>query len=136
MMTTVDNLQSFSEPVSDLVESFLDTISSIDSSELSPDGSFYATLMHEVDSAISDYLDDNNLASLDYVDLHQHFINTVAQELISETSNDDTFSELNSDECGNYVIDDVFAALETYSSYHIDLPLSNDSLNELFYDSD
>ncbi len=136
MMATVDNSHSFSEPVSLLVESFLDSISCIDSSELSSDGSLYATLMYEVDSVVSEYLDNNNLASLDYVDMQQHFINTVAQELISETSDDDTFSELTSDEFGNYVLDDVFAALESYGSHHIDLSLSIDIQNELFHDSD
>lgn len=81
--------------------------------------------MHEIDSAISHYLDENEIPSIVFVELQQELINTVAQKLIEESSNEEGNGELNIDNEGNYSIEAVFEALETYNLNAIDSTLSN-----------
>ena len=121
-----------SSAIHDLVNCFLDRLSNAHEEQEGNNKLFKENLMHEIDSAISHYLDENAIPSIVFVELQQELINTVAQKLIEESSNEEGNGELNIDNEGNYSIEAVFEALETYNLNAIDSTLSNhDNLSHL-----
>ena len=78
----------FMEPitttVTELVDQFLEMASSPD---VEPPGSDsrQAGLMYELDTLVSDYLDQNQLSTDEFHHLEQHVLNTIAEDLINES---------------------------------------------------
>ena len=107
----------FMEPitttVTELVDQFLEMASSPD---VEPPGSDsrQAGLMYELDTLVSDYLDQNQLSSDEFHHLEQQVLNTIAEDLIneSETLNENDSLDLTQDELGNFDAESVFTALD------------------------
>ena len=107
----------FMEPitttVTGLVDQFLEMASSPD---VEPPGSDsrQAGLMYELDTLVSDYLDQNQLSSDEFHHLEQQVLNTIAEDLIngSEVQNENGSLDLTQDELGNFDAESVFTALD------------------------
>lgn len=114
-----------SSAIHDLVISFLDRISNTDEETEADNPLFKEHMMHEVDNTISNYLDEHELPSIAFVELQQELVNTVAQKITDELNAEEGTGELNINNEGNYSIETVFEALETYNLNAIDSTLSN-----------
>ena len=107
----------FMEPitttVTELVDQFLEMASSPD---VEPPGSDsrQAGLMYELDTLVSDYLDQNQLSADEFHHLEQQVLNTIAEDLINESEalNENDSLDLTQDELGNFDAESVFTALD------------------------
>ena len=77
-------MQPQTAPITELVDQFLEMASSPD---VEPPGSDsrQAGLMYELDTLVSDYLDQNQLSSDEFHHLEQQVLNTIAEDLINES---------------------------------------------------
>lgn len=114
-----------SSTINDLVDSFLNRLSNTCKGAENNNQSLKEELMHEMDDTISNYLDENELLSMDFADLQQELINTVAQKLTDASNATENTAELNTDNEGNYNFAAVFEALENHTLNTIDLTLTN-----------
>ena len=101
------------EPINELVSQFLETANS---PKIDPPGSGarQAGLMYELDTLVSDYLDQNQLSTDEFHHLEQQVLNTIAEDLISksETQNVNDSLDLPQDELGNFNAESVFTAID------------------------
>ena len=106
-------MQSITGTITELVDQFLEMASSRD---VEPPGSDsrQAGLMYELDTLVSDYLDQNQLSTDEFHHLEQQVLNTIAEDLISESEalNENDSLELTQDDLGNFDAESVFTALD------------------------
>ena len=106
-------MQSITGTITELVDQFLEMASSRD---VEPPGSDsrQAGLMYELDTLVSDYLDQNQLSTDEFHHLEQQVLNTIAEDLISESEalNENDSLDLTQDELGNFDAESVFTALD------------------------
>lgn len=107
-MTTTMN--SIPENVSDLVEKFLD-VAQETAIDMSNTGSRQAELMYELDTLVSDFLDQNQLSSNEFNALEQQVLNSIAEGLIHE-DNQREASDLDHDDNGDFLAESVFTAID------------------------
>ena len=98
------------EPITELVSQFLDMARN---SEIEPPGSGarQAGLMYELDTLVSDFLDQNQMSGDEFHNLEQQVLNSIAEDLISDSNENDSLA-LDHDELGNFDADSVFTALD------------------------
>ena len=98
------------EPITELVSQFLDMARN---SEIEPPGSGarQAGLMYELDTLVSDFLDQNQMSGDDFHNLEQQVLNSIAEDLISDSNENDSLA-LDHDELGNFDAESVFTALD------------------------
>ena len=98
------------EPITELVSQFLDMARN---SEIEPPGSGarQAGLMYELDTLVSDFLDQNQMSGDEFHNLEQKVLNSIAEDLIGESNENDSLS-LDHDELGNFDAESVFTALD------------------------
>ena len=96
--------------ITDVVSQFLDMART---SEIDSPGSTtrQAGLMYELDSLVSDFLDQNQISSEEYNSLEQQVLNSVAEELILDSDDHDSL-DLRADDQGNYDAESVMAAID------------------------
>ena len=106
-------MQPLTAPITELVDQFLEMASSRD---IEPPGSDsrQAGLMYELDTLVSDYLDQNQLSTDEFHHLEQQVLNTIAEDLINESEalNENDSLDLTQDELGNFDAESVFTALD------------------------
>ena len=106
-------MQPLTATITELVDQFLEMASSPD---IEPPGSDsrQAGLMYELDTLVSDYLDQNQLSTDEFHHLEQQVLNTIAEDLISESEalNENDSLDLTQDELGNFDAESVFTALD------------------------
>ena len=103
-------IEAMTDTVSELVNQFLDMANSLArSSTESTDRQ--ASLMYELDSLISNYLDENQLSTDDYAALEQQVLNSLAEQIILE-GDEAKEIDLGADDNGNFAAESVFSALE------------------------
>ena len=104
-------MQPLSATITELVDQFLEMASSPD---IEPPGSDsrQAGLMYELDTLVSDYLDQNQLSTDEFHHLEQQVLNTIAEDLINESEalNENDSLDLTQDELGNFDAESVFTA--------------------------
>ena len=108
-MTVTDSIPAM-EPITELVSQFLDMARN---SEIEPPGSGarQAGLMYELDTLVSDFLDQNQMSGDEFHNLEQQVLNSIAEDLISGSNENDSLA-LDHDELGNFDADSVFTALD------------------------
>ena len=99
------------EPITELVSQFLDMARN---SEIEPPGSGarQAGLMYELDTLVSDFLDQNQMSGDEFHNLEQQVLNSIAEDLISDSNENDSLLALDHDELGNFDAESVFTALD------------------------
>jgi len=103
-------IEAMTDTVSELVNQFLDMASSLGrGSTGNPERQ--ASLMYELDSLISNYLDENQLSTDDYAALEQQVLNSLAEQIILEGDGTREI-DIGADENGNFAAESVFTALE------------------------
>ena len=103
-------MESITANITELVSQFLDTARH---SEIEPPGSEarQAGLMYELDTVVSDFLDQNQMSGDEFHNLEQQVLNSIAEDLISDNSENDSLT-LDHDELGNFDAESVFTALD------------------------
>ena len=76
-----------------------------------------AVLMYELDSMVSDFLDQHQLSSDEFMLLEQQVLKSIAEELTLEEA-DSGDLQLNPDDEGNFSADSVLAALDLSITDH------------------
>ena len=113
MTDSTSPMETITATITDLVGQFLDMARN---SDIEPPGSGarQAGLMYELDTLVSDFLDQNQLSADEFNSLEQQVLNTIAEDLISEasTNNENDAFVLNHDELGNFDAESVFTALD------------------------
>ena len=113
MSDPASTMQQLTAPITELVDQFLEMASSPD---VEPPGSDsrQAGLMYELDTLVSDYLDQNQLSTDEFHHLEQQVLITIAEDLIngSEALNENDSLDLTQDELGNFDAESVFTALD------------------------
>ena len=101
------------ETITELVSQFLD-IARNANIEPSGSGARKAGLMHELDTLVSDFLDQNQLSAGEFHYLEQQVLNTIAEDLINESAalNENDSLDISQDELGNFNAESVFTALD------------------------
>ena len=109
-MTMTDSNPAM-EPITELVSQFLDMARN---SEIEPPGSGarQAGLMYELDTLVSDFLDQNQMSGDEFHNLEQQVLNSIAEDLISDSNENDSLLALDHDELGNFDAESVFTALD------------------------
>ena len=106
-------MQPLTATITELVDQFLEMANSPD---IEPPGSDsrQAGLMYELDTLVSDYLDQNQLSADEFHHLEQQVLNTIAEDLISdsEAPSENNSLDLTQDELGNFDAESVFTALD------------------------
>ena len=106
-------MQPLTATITELVDQFLEMASSRD---VEPPGSDsrQAGLMYELDTLVSDYLDQNQLSTDEFHHLEQQVLNTIAEDLINESEalNENDSLDLTQDDLGNFDAESVFTALD------------------------
>ena len=99
------------EPITELVSQFLDMARN---SEIEPPGSGarQAGLMYELDTLVSDFLDQNQMSGDEFHNLEQQVLNSIAEDLISDSNENDSLLALDHDELGNFDAESVLTALD------------------------
>ena len=116
---------SLSESISDLVNQFLD-LSRSPEMETSDSVGSHLGLMYELDSLVSNYLDQNQLSADQFNAIEQQVLNSLAEDVILEADVGDNSFELATDDQGNYDADAVLTALDLYNlEAPIDIPLDS-----------
>ena len=107
---TMTNSNPAMEPITELVSQFLDMARN---SEIEPPGSRarQAGLMYELDTLVSDFLDQNQMSGDEFHNLEQQVLNSIAEDLISDSNENDSLA-LDHDELGNFDAESVFTALD------------------------
>ena len=77
-------------------------------------------LMYELDTLVSNFLDQNQLSADQFNAIEQQVLNTLAEDVILEADVGDSNFELAMDDQGNYEADAVFTALDLYN---LDAPI-------------
>ena len=97
--------------ITELVGQFLDMARN---SEIEPPGSGarQAGLMYELDTLVSDFLDQNQMSGDEFHNLEQQVLNSIAEDLISDSNENDSLLALDHDELGNFDAESVFTALD------------------------
>ena len=70
-----------------------------------------ADLMYELDTLVSDFLDQNQMSGDEFHNLEQQVLNSIAENLISDSNENDSLA-LDHDELGNFDAESVFTALD------------------------
>ena len=96
--------------IPELVTQFLDTARGSGANYLDS-VTRQADLMYELDTLVSDFLDQNQMSGEEFHNLEQEVLNSIAEDLISERSENDSLS-LDHDELGNFDAESVFTALD------------------------
>ena len=113
MSDPASTMQQLTAPITELVDQFLEMASSPDVEHPGSD-SRQAGLMYELDTVVSDYLDQNQLSTDEFHHLEQQVLNTIAEDLINESEalNENDSLNLTQDELGNFDAESVFTALD------------------------
>ena len=121
MTDSSSHLTAIETSITDVVSQFLDMART---SEIDSPGSTtrQAGLMYELDSLVSDFLDQNQISSEEYNSLEQQVLNSVAEELILDSDHHDSL-DLRADDQGNYDAESVMAAIDLDLSAVDDLNL-------------
>ena len=96
--------------IPDLVTQFLDTARDSGANYLDS-ATRQADLMYELDTLVSDFLDQNQMSGEEFHNLEQKVLNSIAEDLIGESNENDSLS-LDHDELGNFDAESVFTALD------------------------
>ena len=74
-----------------------------------------ADLMYELDTLVSDFIDQNEMSANEFNNLEQQVLNSIAETLIREdsTENDNDELGLNHDNLGNFDAESVLTALDS-----------------------
>ena len=101
------------ETITELVSQFLELARN---ANIEPPGSGarQAVLMHELDTLVSDYLDQNQISADEFHYLEKQVLNIIAEDLINEREalNENNPLDLSQDELGNFYPESVFTALD------------------------
>ena len=113
MSDPTTTMQPLTATITELVDQFLEMASSPDVEPRGSD-SRQAGLMYELDTLVSDYLDQNQLSTDEFNHLEQQVLNTIAEDLIndSEELNENDSLDLAQDELGNFDAESVLTALD------------------------
>ena len=68
--------------------------------------------MYELDTLVSDFLDQNQMSGDEFHNLEQQVLNSIAEDLISDSNENDSLLALDHDELGNFDAESVFTALD------------------------
>ena len=96
--------------IPELVTQFLDTAKESGANALDS-ATRQADLMYELDTLVSDFLDQNQMSGDEFHNLEQQVLNSIAEDLISDNSENDSLA-LDHDELGNFDAESVFTALD------------------------
>ena len=96
--------------IPELVTQFLDTARDSGANYLDS-ATRQADLMYELDTLVSDFLDQNQMSGEEFHNLEQKVLNSIAEDLIGESNENDSLS-LDHDELGNFDAESVFTALD------------------------
>ncbi len=111
IMTDIfSSVTAIDSSITDVVSQFLEMASG-NQTDHSASGTRQADLMYELDSLVSDFLDQNQISSKEYNVLEQQVLNSVAEELILKSEQNDVL-DLTADDQGNYDAESVMAALD------------------------
>ncbi|AII48939.1 hypothetical protein KR52_07265 [Synechococcus sp. KORDI-52] len=84
-----------------------------------------ADLMYELDSLVSDFLDENQLDANEFSSIEQQVLNSIAEDLINEETETNAL-EMDQDELGNFDAGSVFSALDmTLMEASVEAPSSS-----------
>jgi len=120
---------SLSESISDLVNQFLD-LSRSPEMETSESLGSHLGLMYELDSLVSNFLDQNQLSADQFNAIEQQVLNSLAEDVILEADVESSSFELAMDDQGNYDADAVLTALDLYNlDAPIDITLDSADVN-------
>ena len=119
---------SLSESISDLVNQFLDLSRSPEMESSESIGS-HLGLMYELDSLVSNFLDQNQLSADQFNAIEQQVLNSLAEDVILEADVESSSFELAMDDHGNYDADAVLTALDLYNDVPIDSSLDSAEVN-------
>ena len=112
---------SLSESISDLVNQFLD-LSRSPEMETSDSVGSHLGLMYELDSLVSNFLDQNQLSADQFNAIEQQVLNSLAEDVILEADVESGSFELAMNDQGNYDADAVLTALDLYN---LDAPIDS-----------
>ena len=98
--------------IPELVTQFLDTARDSGANYLDS-ATRQADLMYELDTLVSDFLDQNQMSGEEFHNLEQKVLNSIAEDLIGESNENDSLS-LDHDELGNFDAESVFTALDLW----------------------
>ena len=96
--------------IPELVTQFLDTAKESGANALDS-ATRQADLMYELDTLVSDFLDQNQMSGDEFHNLEQQVLNSIAEDLISDSNENDSLA-LDHDELGNFDAESVFTALD------------------------
>ena len=97
--------------IPELVTQFLDTAKESGANALDS-ATRQADLMYELDTLVSDFLDQNQMSGDEFHNLEQQVLNSIAEDLISDSNENDSLLALDHDELGNFDAESVFTALD------------------------
>ena len=97
--------------IPELVTQFLDTAKESGANALDS-ATRQADLMYELDTLVSDFLDQNQMSGDEFHNLEQQVLNSIAEDLISDSNENDSLLALDHDEHGNFDAESVFTALD------------------------
>ena len=96
--------------IPELVTQFLDTARDSGANYLDS-ATRQADLMYELDTLVSDFLDQNQMSGEEFHNLEQKVLNSIAEDRIGESNENDSL-DLTQDELGNFDAESVFTALD------------------------
>jgi len=105
---------SHTESIPKLVIEFLDTAKDSEGNSFDS-ATRQADLMYELDTLVSDFIDQNEMSANEFNNLEQQVLNSIAETLIREgrTENDNDELGLNHDNLGNFDAESVLTALDS-----------------------
>ncbi|AII48935.1 hypothetical protein KR52_07245 [Synechococcus sp. KORDI-52] len=109
-------LEPLTASIGELVTEFLDRARS-PVGELEAPSTRQAGLMYELDSMVSDFLDQHQLSSDEFMLLEQQVLKSIAEELTLEEADGGSL-QLSPDDEGNFAADSVLAALDLSITDH------------------
>ena len=98
--------------IPELITQFLDT-ARVSGANYLDSATRQADLMYELDTLVSDFLDQNQMSGEEFHNLEQKVLNSIAEDLIGESNENDSLS-LDHDELGNFDAESVFTALDLW----------------------
>ena len=113
MTESAYSMDQITTTVTELVDQFLEMARSTNVEPLGSE-TRQAGLMYELDTLVSDFLDQNQLSADEFHHLEQQVLNTIAEDLIieNETLVENDSLDLSQDELGNFDAESVFTALD------------------------
>ncbi|WP_156957629.1 hypothetical protein [Synechococcus sp. KORDI-52] len=118
------SIEDITHSISDLVDQFLE-VARNGGNEPPGSETRQADLMYELDSLVSDFLDENQLDANEFSSIEQQVLNSIAEDLINEETETNAL-EMDQDELGNFDAGSVFSALDmTLMEASVEAPSSS-----------